>query len=149
MIFIIVGSVFSIIRTLKDYRGGHEERPPWEQKSEDEAGSDRAPASEDASDTSSGSEDLDVQCLQCVPAADRSWRTLEDEDLQRSSALADLLRDNVLLPLRPDSKTVTFDDLDSGVLLPLAHCAFAGCTWNCCEVRQGSSHLVHITNQLL
>ena len=55
----------------------------------------------------------------------------------------------MLLPLQPDSTECIFEDVHTGVLLPVAHCAFAQCTWTCCNIRDGSSHLRHLTNHLL
>ena len=43
--------------------------------------------------------------------------------------LAHLLRPRPRLPLDPEDHSKEFEDLDSGVALPLAHCAFRGCAW--------------------
>ena len=43
--------------------------------------------------------------------------------------LSHFLRPRLRLPLDPEELSKEFENLDSGVALPLAHCAFRGCAW--------------------
>ena len=60
-------------------------------------------------------------------------RTPEDQDLQRIDSIVQHLRDYPLLPpdLSDESKERSFRDVQSGMRLPLLHCGFKGCTWQC------------------
>ncbi len=51
-------------------------------------------------------------------------------DLARIDKLATCLRERPLLPAHPEDPSRVWAETNSGVCLPLAHCAFKGCTWN-------------------
>ena len=55
--------------------------------------------------------------------------TFEDSEFHRVRALASRLRDRPLLPPHPQDATRSWLEVSSGVKLPAAHCAFAGCAW--------------------
>ena len=62
----------------------------------------------------------------------KTWTTVEEQRSKAAQQLAGQLRSKPLLPLHPDDATGTQPWLDttSGVKLPVAHCAFAGCRWS-------------------
>ena len=53
--------------------------------------------------------------------------------MQRIASMVQHLRDYPLLPpdLSDESRARSFRDMQSGVRLPLLHCGFKGCTWQC------------------
>ena len=82
--------------------------------------------SEDFSDIS---DDSDIFHLTVDPS--KTWQTEQDKDFSCISFVSSLLRSNPLVPADPnDSKCETdWSDVQSGVVLPRAHCAFKGCSW--------------------
>ena len=85
-------------------------------------------------ESSGDSEAEDMFKVAVLPRSARHWVTEQDVDLDRIRQLADFLREQPLLPHHPeDPKDLRpYDDLpqlDAGVHLPFAHCAFKGCTW--------------------
>ena len=84
---------------------------------------------ESLSDSSADSDASDFLHVSALPPEQRSWCTEQDAELSRVQRLAHLLRPRPRLPLDPSDLSKEFEDLDSGVALPLAHCAFRGCTW--------------------
>ena len=87
------------------------------------------------SDSSMESDVEDASYVRAVPAEYRTWRTDEDDELERIGRLASHLRDQPHLPVDPAAPTdgeSTFRDrklLDAYVQLPYAHCMVKGCTW--------------------
>jgi hypothetical protein len=61
---------------------------------------------------------------------EKDFTTREDTILDRIDELAARLRDKPLLPCDPRDKNEAYMNLQSGVRLPLLHCAFKGCTWS-------------------
>lgn len=61
----------------------------------------------------------------------KSWMTDQDAEEEKVLAVAALLRERPLMPSDPRDPTATrsWTAVDSGVRLPLAHCAFRGCAW--------------------
>jgi hypothetical protein len=81
-------------------------------------------STEDFSDIS---DDSDIFHLTVDPS--KSWCTEQDMDYDRIAYIATLLRDNPFVPPDPNDPTATkdFTDVQSGIALPRAHCAFRGC----------------------
>ena len=80
--------------------------------------------------------------------------TEQDADLERIQRLANLLRPCPRLPTDPTVPEQDFKDLDSGVALPLAHCAFRGCTAVLTpdaetSTRKGTSHVAWLQQHLV
>lgn len=98
--------------------------------------------------------ELDHQCIQCDPQdgslSDGMSEVSEDDDLfniqatatppiethvdllwRRARDVSMLLREKPLLPADPCNTQQSFLDVDTGVRLPLLHCAFTNCTWTC------------------
>ena len=74
----------------------------------------------------------------------KDFVTDEDVKLQRVDELAALLRRHPLLPSDPRNPTEPYMDVQSGVRLPLLHCAFRGCIWTCdLKARRGDPLLHH------
>ena len=65
---------------------------------------------------------------QVYPAKD--WVTDEDQELERIEFIKSELRSYPLLPPDPNDVTKDFLDVQTGVDLPLAHCAVKGCSWS-------------------
>lgn len=63
--------------------------------------------------------------------AAKDWTTEQDKDADKIAEIARLLRRNPLVPPDPADATAERDweDVQSGVALPRAHCAFRGCRW--------------------
>ena len=61
------------------------------------------------------------------PAA--TWETPQDKDLRIAHLLAVQMRPHPLLPpaANDDTSSTSFIDVQSGLKLPAAHCAFRGC----------------------
>ena len=93
-------------------------------KEDAETGSEAS--TEDFSDIS---DDSDIFHLTVDPV--KCWNTEQDQDVSRISYIASLLRANPLLPPDPSDAKHESDwcDVQSGVALPRAHCAFSGCSW--------------------
>ena len=56
------------------------------------------------------------------------------------SEVAALLREDVTLPLKPDSSTEVFTDVDSGMALPTWHCTFHNCKACSADISDGYPH---------
>ena len=82
-------------------------------------------SSEDFSDIS---DDSDIFNLKVDPAM--TWCTEQDRDQRHIAYIATLLRKNPFVPANPKDPKAEEDweDVQSGVALPRAHCAFKGCT---------------------
>ena len=61
--------------------------------------------------------------------AEKNFVTCEDKNLLRVEALKAHMRSHPLLPPDPRDPSQAYSELHKGVLLPLLHCAFQGCTW--------------------
>ena len=61
----------------------------------------------------------------------KDWTTEQDVDEAKIEEIAQLLRRNPFVPPDPEDPTAQRDweDVQSGVALPRAHCAFKGCSW--------------------
>ena len=84
---------------------------------------------ESLSESSAASDASDFLHVAAMPAERRSWCTEQDAELSRVQRLAHRLRSRPRLPLDPEDLSKEFEDLDSGIALPLVHCAFRGCAW--------------------
>ena len=69
-------------------------------------------------------------CDLFAAAVDRTkgFTTYEDRALERTDALANLLRDRPLLPVSSADASAPDTDVNSGRKWPLVHCGFKGCT---------------------
>ena len=76
----------------------------------------------DADDFSDISSDLDIFHARVDP--DKSWTTEEDLELAGIDVIKERLRDRPLVPPRPGDPSADFLEVESGVKLPLLHCAF-------------------------
>ena len=96
--------------------------------------------SEDFSDIS---DDSDIFHL-CVDPA-KTWITEQDRDENKIDQIAKLLRRNPFVPPDPEDETSTRDwlNVQSGVALPRAHCAFIGCNWVNDSKGDWEHHLKH------
>ena len=106
------------------------------------------------SDTSEESDASDFLHVEALPKDARTWVTEQDADLERIQRLANLLRPCPRLPTDPTVPEQDFKDLDSGVALPLAHCAFRGCTAVLTpdgetSTRKGTSHVAWLQQHLV
>ena len=86
-------------------------------------------AGSDTEDFSDISDDSDIFHL-CVNA-NKDWTTEQDRDAEKIMEIATLLRRNPFVPPDPSDERAERDweDVQSGVALPRAHCAFRGCRW--------------------
>ena len=89
-----------------------------------------------------GSDASDMFHVSALPEEERSWCTEQDRDLSRVERLAKHLRERPLLPLDPQDPEKVWSDTRSGVCLPLAHCAFRGCTWTLQKLVKAPSGLI-------
>ena len=65
----------------------------------------------------------------CRVADYKTWKTIEDEDIDRIAALPAEFRAHTLLPPDPENPAETGTDFTSGVALLVCHCAFRSCSW--------------------
>ena len=67
--------------------------------------------------------------LQAETAA--TWETPQDKDRRVAHLLAAQMRRHPLVPPQPNDETpsTSFTAVQSGLKLPVAHCAFKGCRW--------------------
>ena len=91
--------------------------------SQDEASEDEAASSAYDSDAS------DLFHLEVETAA--TWETPQDKDRRVAHLLAAQMRRHPLVPSQPNDETAStsFTAVQSGLKLPVAHCAFRGCCW--------------------
>ena len=84
---------------------------------------------EEGEDFSDISDDSDIFHL-CVNPQ-KNWTTEQDADEAKIEHIASLLRRNPFAPPDPDDPRAERDweDTQSGVAVPRAHCAFRGCKW--------------------
>ena len=84
---------------------------------------------EDALDSlSEASEGPDAADVEVDPK--KTFITYEDESVLRIQQVAALLRDRPLWPTDPRDAKKSYTDAQSGVRLPLLHCAFKECCWH-------------------
>lgn len=83
-------------------------------------------SSEDFSDISD-----DSDLFHLTVERKKTWVTEQDRDFAKIAEIGALLREDPFLPVDPSDPTGTrsFRDVQSGVALPRAHCAFVGCRW--------------------
>ena len=93
-------------------------------------------ASDELSDVSS---DSDIFHAEVLPT--KGWTTEEDKELERIDVVKAMLRSRPLLPPHPEDARQDYDDVESGVSFPLAHCAVKGCTWTL-DTLKYASHTV-------
>ena len=95
-------------------------------KEDDDKTEDSGAMTEEFSDIS---DDSDIFHLIVDP--DKTWMTDEDRDEQKIGYIASLLRQDPFVPPDPEDPIATLDwnDTQSGIALPRAHCAFRGCKW--------------------
>ena len=91
--------------------------------SQDEASEDEAASSTYDSDAS------DLFHLEAETAA--TWETPQDKDRRVAHLLDAQMRRHPLVPPQPNDETAStsFSAVQSGLKLPVAHCAFRGCRW--------------------
>ena len=98
---------------------------------ESESASENSVCDEESSSSSGGSDASDPFHLRVDP--DKGFETEQDSERRKASRVATLLRDKPLLPCMPDRLELLADTLflavDTGMKLPVAHCAFRGCSW--------------------
>jgi hypothetical protein len=102
-------------------------------------------ASSDAVSEELSSEESDcADYVDLVSVTDnKDWQTDQDAEDDVVQRICACLRDRPLLPADPtDPESVrSWTDVDSGVRLPLVHCAFKGCPWTGETYRQLGGHL--------
>ena len=83
--------------------------------------------------SSSDNEDAQSDESDYVHVCARSSETvpLVDEGLSVARKLSQHLREEPLLPPHPSQPDASFTEVDSGVELPMWHCAFRGCRHVC------------------
>ncbi len=74
-----------------------------------------------------GSDASDIFHVSVDP--EKTWTTMQDREMEQIRALARPLRNQPLLLPAPLDATVARQDVQSGIKLPGAHCAFRGCCW--------------------
>ena len=65
--------------------------------------------------------------------SEKTWTTMEDQDMEQVEAIAAMMRSRPLLPPHPKDSSKTWSDVESGIRFPPYHCAFLGCGWTCDE----------------
>ena len=60
--------------------------------------------------------------------------------LSAARDVAHLLRNDVLLPLKPGSTTSAYEDVNSAACLPLWHCQFQDCAANSTSIHEKQNH---------
>lgn len=103
--------------------------PPVEHKGGSSGSASEARDGESSEDFSDISDDSDIFHLAVDPL--KTWTTEQDRDEAQIADIACLLRCNPLAPPHPedDQAVRDWEDVQSGVALPRAHCAFKGCKW--------------------
>ena len=81
----------------------------------------------DLDSLSEASEAVDANSVEVD--ATMAGTTREDQEIERRDVLKNKLRAHPLMPCDPQDPSQPFLDMDSGMRLPLVHCAFQGCTW--------------------
>ena len=104
--------------------GDPDNRDKNEIQASSETGTSKAATSEDFSDIR---DDSDIFHLTVDP--DNTWITVQDKDEAKIAYIAPLLHCNPLVPPDPDEEEAERDweDVQSGVALARAQCAFRGC----------------------
>jgi len=103
---------------------GHETAEAHTEHDERKAGSDL-----EWDDLSDISDNMD--CFLPHVDEDKDFVTNEDKELARIDTLRDMLRCHPLMPADPADTSQPYVKADSGVRLPMLHCAFKNCIW--CE----------------
>ena len=75
-------------------------------------------------------DDQETLQLDFAVEANKSWTTLEDEDMDRIERLAAELRERPLMPPMPADATTHWPECTSGIAFPCCHCAVRGCATN-------------------
>ena len=84
---------------------------------------------DEASNSAYDSDATDLFHLEVEAAA--TWETPQDKDTRVAHLLASQMRRHPLVPSLPNDETgsTSFIAVESGLKLPVAHCAFRGCCW--------------------
>lgn len=80
------------------------------------------------SDSDAQSDASDMFHVGALATDQMTWLTSEDAELERIQRFAQILRRRHLLPMNPEGETM-FEEVETGICLPHAHCAFKGCSW--------------------
>ena len=92
-------------------------------------------SSDDESESSSQKDEVmsdledDLVQLDFAVESEKSWCTMEDEELNCIEALASGLRERPLVPPKPRDLSTQFPDCSIGISFPACHCAFEDCPW--------------------
>ena len=81
----------------------------------------------DSDSLSEASETVDANSVEVDATMEGTTR--EDEEIAHRNVFKNKLRAHPLMPWDPQDPSQLFLDMDSGIRLPLVHCAFSGCTW--------------------
>ena len=85
---------------------------------------------EQSNDEEESDEDVDTSFFEVQALQDKAFMTEQDRAASICSELAKCLRRRPTLPAHPEDATLSWDDLSSGVGLPLNSCAFSNCMWH-------------------
>ena len=101
------------------------EKSPSEASQEDRADDD----SSDGTSSAYDSDASDVFHLACEPCG--TWCTEQDKEMKVARLIAKQLRRHPMVPPHPSDAAANTDfvQVDGGLNLPPAHCAFRGCAW--------------------
>ena len=104
---------------------------------------------EEAASSAYDSDASDLFHLQVEPAA--TWETPQDKDLRVAHLLAVQMRRHPFLPpaANDDTSSRSFIDVQSGLKLPVAHCAFKGCSWTGLTKNSIEEHVVTVHGEQL
>jgi len=94
-------------------------------------------------DTESEDEAIDTSFFEVrtLPPAQRPHRTEQDAAQEVCHMVSQALRARPTLPANPVNLNEPWLQVESGCMLPLWHCAFAGCGWHGAGAQELSSHL--------
>ena len=85
--------------------------------------------------------ELEFFQVQTLDRNARPFITHEDRHVDAAKAVSKRLRDRPTLPCDPGNPKIFFKDIDSGILFPLAHCAFSGCEATFTELHALQEHI--------
>ena len=113
---------------------------------------------DETASSDAASEELSSEESDCADYVDlvsvtkhKDWQTDQDAEDDVVENISTFLRDRPLVPSDPtDAESVrSWMDVDSGVRLPLVHCAFKGCSWTGESYRALGDHLCQNHSTLL
>ena len=102
--------------------------PPRQQSNSDITQLGGGPA--DAGNKHTDAETRELSIFDVCVRADKSWETVEDREARLCRRLASRLRRLPTLPADPRNPREPWTAVESGVKLPVLHCAFQGCMWS-------------------